>query len=114
MIGAAVAQLGGKSLVAAVGPCIGPCCFEVGSEVVPLVLAAAGGDESIVARRAGDKAYVDLRRAVRRQLERAGVSDIEDVPGCTRCDEGRFFSFRRDGQRSGRHLAVIALAASGG
>jgi YfiH family protein len=109
VIGEAVGRLKGKALVAAVGPCIGPCCFEVGPEVVPPLLAATGGDVRIVARREGEKAYVDLRAAVRRQLERAGASDVEDVPGCTSCDAGRFFSYRRDGQRSGRHLAVIAL-----
>jgi YfiH family protein len=109
VIEAALAELKGKDLVAAVGPCIGPCCFEVGAEGVPQILASAGGEPAIVARREGEKAYLDLRRAVRRQLERGGVADVEDVPGCTRCDGERFFSFRRDGQRSGRHLAAIAL-----
>jgi YfiH family protein len=112
VVGAAVARLRGKDLVAAIGPCIGPCCFEVGAEVTPQVLAAARGDEGIVARRGGEKAFLDLRRAVRRQLEASGVSDIEDVPprdSCTRCDAERFFSYRRDGAASGRHLAAIAL-----
>jgi YfiH family protein len=109
VVRAGLLGVAGRDLIAAVGPCIGPCCFEVGAEVVPQVLAAAGGDETIVARRAGPKAYLDLRLAVRRQLERAGVADIEDVPGCTRCDAVRFFSFRRDGERSGRHLAAIGL-----
>lgn len=116
VVAAAIGRLGGRDRVAAIGPCIGPCCFEVGAEVVPLVLAAAGGDPAIVARREGEKAYLDLRLAVRRQLESAGVGEIEDVPGsapgtnaCTKCDPVRFFSYRRDGARSGRHLAVIGL-----
>jgi YfiH family protein len=111
VIRAGVAKLEGGDLLAAIGPCIGPCCFEVGAEVVPQILAAASDDAAIVARREGDKAYVDLRRAVRRQLESAGVRDIEDVPGCTKCDPSHFFSYRRDGAQSGRHLAVIALRA---
>jgi YfiH family protein len=111
IVGAALGKLEGKKLVAAIGPCIGPCCFDVGAEVVPRLLAAASNDEAIVARREGEKAYLDLRRAVRRQLESAGVTDIEDVPGCTKCDPERFFSYRRDGAESGRHLAVIALRA---
>lgn len=109
VVGAALAHLKGRAIVAAIGPCIGPCCFEVGDEVVPQVLAASGNDCAIVARRQGDKAYLDLRRAVRRQLESAGAADVLDVPGCTRCEKERFFSFRRDGRESGRHLAVIAL-----
>ncbi len=114
VVAAALAALEGKDRVAAIGPCIGPCCFEVGAEVGPKVVAAAGGDAGIVARREGEKAYLDLRRAVRRQLEAGGVTDIEDVPGCTKCDRARFFSYRRDGAQSGRHLAVIALAHGGG
>jgi YfiH family protein len=109
VVAAAMARLEGREKVAAIGPCIGPCCFEVGAEVVPRVLAAAGDDGAIVARRDGTKAYLDLRLAVRRQLESAGALDIEDVPGCTRCEKERFFSYRRDGERSGRHLAVIGL-----
>jgi polyphenol oxidase len=117
VVRAGLAELKGRDFVAAIGPCIGSCCFEVGEEVVPQILASAGNDGAIVARRAprspgeGAKAYLDLRRAVRRQLESAGVTDVEDVPGCTRCDADRFFSFRRDGAASGRHLAVIALGA---
>jgi YfiH family protein len=111
IVGSALARLKGRDLVAAIGPCIGPCCFEVGLEVVPQVLGAAENDGAIVVRRTDDKAFLDLRRAVRRQLEVAGARDVEDVPGCTSCDAARFFSYRRDGQRSGRHLAVIALRA---
>jgi polyphenol oxidase len=94
-------------LVAAIGPSIGPCCFEVGLDVAESIAAASGPE--VIARRAGDKAYVDLRRAVRAQLVGLGVADaaIDDVPGCTRCDRERFYSYRRDGDASGRLLAVI-------
>jgi YfiH family protein len=111
VVAAGVARLKGRDRIAAIGPCIGGCCFEVGAEVVPRVLAAAENDLSIVRRRERDdeKAYLDLRLAVRRQLARAGVEDVVDVGGCTRCDAERFFSYRRDGAESGRHLAVIAL-----
>jgi YfiH family protein len=92
--------LGGRGLVAAIGPCIGPCCFEVGLDVADRL--------GFVVRRVGDKAYVDLRAAVRAQLVDLGLleRDIEDVPGCTKHDP-RFHSFRRDGGGSGRMLASI-------
>ena len=109
IVGVCLTELEGTDRIAAIGPCIGACCFEVGAEVVPQVVRAAGGDEAVVARREGEKAYLDLRRAVRRQLERAGVGEVEDVAGCTRCDAALFFSYRRDGAQSGRHLAAIAL-----
>lgn len=108
VVGAALRELGGGERVAAIGPCIGPCCFEVGADVAAQI-AAACGDPRVVAERNGDKALVDLRRAVRAQLAADGVTDVEDVPGCTRCEPARFFSYRRDGAKSGRHLAAIAL-----
>jgi YfiH family protein len=98
---------GGATLVAAIGPSIGPCCFEVGSEVADQV--------GFVVRRAGDKAFVDLRAAVRAQLRALGLDDarIEDVPGCSRHDL-RFHSFRRDGAESGRMLVAIRPRATVG
>ena len=89
--------------LAAIGPCIGTCCFEIGDDVAqklaPHVRSGKG----------------DLRGAVRAQLVSHGLdaSRIEDVPGCTRCDAARFFSYRRDGQAAGRHLAVIATRSHG-
>lgn len=108
--GVSAAAQNGRTIVAAIGPCIGACCFEVGSEVAREISAAAGGDEDVVRAVGAEKPRVDLRRAVRLQLRALGVNDarIEDVPGCTRCDASRFFSFRRDGARSGRHLAAVA------
>ncbi len=99
----------GASRVAALGPCIGPCCFEVGLDVAEEI-ARAAGDASVVARRTEAKGYVDLRLAARFVLRRAGFADadIDEVPGCTRCDAARFFSHRREAEASGRHLAAIA------
>jgi YfiH family protein len=101
-----LAAIGSGDFVAAIGPCIGACCFEVKSDVAAQI-AAAAGDPGVVVRATGDHALVDLRRAVRAQLTAAHVHDLEDVAGCTKCDAARFFSYRRDGEASGRHLAVI-------
>jgi YfiH family protein len=96
-----------SGFVAAIGPSIGPCCFEVGRDVAGEITAASAPE--VVRRWASDKAYVDLRAAVRIQLRALGLGDrsIEDVPGCTRCDRERFYSYRRDGDASGRLMAVI-------
>jgi copper oxidase (laccase) domain-containing protein len=80
----------------------------VGADVAQKI-ATACAVPNVIVRREGDKAYVDLRLAVRVQLLARGARSVEDVPGCTRCDAGRFFSYRRDGEHSGRHLAAIAL-----
>lgn len=98
--------------VAAIGPCIGPCCFEVDLDVGERIAKAS--DEGAVARRSDAKAFVDLRHAVRAQLRAAALDDdaIDDVPGrgvegCTRCSRDRFYSYRRDGDASGRLIGVI-------
>ena len=100
VVGAALDRLGGDRWVAAIGPSIGPCCFEVGREVADQV--------GFVVREEGAKAYVDLRAAVRAELRARGIPDerIEDVPGCTK-HEARFHSYRRDGAASGRMVATI-------
>ena len=97
----------------AIGPSIGPCCFEVGPEVVEAFRAALGEVPGLVVD-GPRKSHLDLRVATRTQLERQGVrpSHIDDRPPCTRCDGERFFSFRRDGLEGGVHMGFIGLAAS--
>jgi purine-nucleoside/S-methyl-5'-thioadenosine phosphorylase / adenosine deaminase len=109
-----IERLSGSAPVVAIGPCIGPCCFEVGRDVASEIARACPGMDAVV-RVAGDKAFVDLRVAVRAQLRALGVDDasIDDVPGCTRHEADRFHSFRRDGTASGRMLAAITASSYG-
>jgi YfiH family protein len=95
----------------ALGPSIGPCCFEVGDEVVAEFTARLGDVPGLVVD-GPKKKHVNLRLATRTLLERAGVAPehIDDDPPCTRCgDATRFFSFRRDGQDGGVHMGFIGL-----
>jgi polyphenol oxidase len=95
----------------ALGPSIGPCCFEVGDEVTAAFREALPGLEGLVVR-GPQKEHVDLRVATRAFLEREGVpsQSIDDRPPCTRCDPGgRFFSFRRDGMEGGVHMGFVGL-----
>lgn len=102
--------------VAAIGPHISLAAFEV-SEDVALELAGASRDErAVVSRSFGRKPHVDLRRLVRQKLVALGLdeAEVDDVGGCTLGEPERFFSFRRDGARSGRHLsAIVPLALDG-
>jgi hypothetical protein len=105
---AALRSLGEKpEIVAAIGPHIERCCFEVGDDVAATLAGASALGESVVDR-SQKQPRIDLRRIVRAQLEAAGVATtrVEDVPGCTVCD-ARYFSYRRDGARSGRLLSAI-------
>ena len=101
------ALIGGPgALVAAIGPHIERCCFEVGDDVAAELAGCSTLGATIVSREGG-KAHVDLRRIVRAQLEAVGVTEIDDVPGCTVCERELFHSYRRDGARSGRMLSAI-------
>lgn len=95
----------GESLIAAIGPSIGPCCFEVGDDVAQQLAAEAG--DGIVLRRGNQQPHVDLWRAVEHQLRAAGVNVIDTLGRCTVCEPEWFFSYRRDGAQSGRMLGVI-------
>ncbi len=98
-----------ERLLGAIGPHIRVGRFEVGEEVVEQLARVACGAE-FVRRDLGTKPHVDLAAVVIAQLRAAGVTAVDDVGGCTMSEPGRFFSFRRDGQASGRHLAAIVAS----
>lgn len=87
-----------------IGPAIGQCCYEVGSDVGRSIAAAAGAE--IVRRDAGGRLLADLPGAVGCQLAAAGVDAIETWRHCTRCTGG-WCSYRRDGAAAGRNHALI-------
>jgi YfiH family protein len=97
-------------LVAAVGPCLGHCCGEVGPEVVE-AFVDNGGDGAWFTPGTGDRSFLDLERANRDQLQRAGVPAARIyVSGlCTRTHRGRLHSYRGDGAAAGRLLAAIRV-----
>jgi YfiH family protein len=99
---AGVAALGGRRLAAAVGPGIGPCCYEVGEEIADAYRARFGGD----ALRGRN---LDLWTVAERLLREAGVERIERVDVCTACN-AEFFSHRRDRGVTGRQ-GVIGYVA---
>jgi purine-nucleoside/S-methyl-5'-thioadenosine phosphorylase / adenosine deaminase len=83
---------------AAIGPGIGPCCYEVGEEVL-----AAFEDVDGVAR----GRMLDLTAVATALLERVGVTAIESSGLCTSCNGELFYSHRRDGERTGRQAGLI-------
>jgi polyphenol oxidase len=73
---------------AAIGPGIGPCCYEVGGEVLDAFVGLGAGVAS--------GRMLDLPEVARRLLRESGVERVESADLCTRCEEERFFSHRRD------------------
>lgn len=99
-------------LLAAIGPHISKAAFEV-SDDVAAELAAVCPVPGAVLRQAHAKPHVDLRLIVTQKLLALGLTEatIDQVGGCTVLDAEHYFSFRRDGKRSGRHLSAIVPRA---
>lgn len=117
--GAAVARLRAwgvrpADILAALGPAIGPCCYEVGEEVVAAVAATGCPRDAIARAGRGARPRLDLHAANRLQLEAAGVpaGAIDPAPWCTRCRNDLFFSARAGDGRGGRLIAAIGPAAA--
>jgi YfiH family protein len=91
--------LGGGRLTAAIGPGIGPCCYEVGEEVRE-PFRAAYGDEVVTDGR------LDLWSAAEQALRAAGCDEVERTDLCTYCHPELFFSHRRDRGRTGRQGVI--------
>jgi purine-nucleoside/S-methyl-5'-thioadenosine phosphorylase / adenosine deaminase len=95
---------------AAIGPGIGPCCYEVGPEVLDAFTGLDDGAEGPVSRVGGDLSAdrrLDLAAVARRLLRGAGVERIESAGLCTSCEAGLFFSHRRDDGRTGRQAGLV-------
>jgi polyphenol oxidase len=124
-----------QDLIAVLGPSIRSCCYEVGQEVADAFCGEfVRGEEFFCKPRASAEPasahpgflsrmppghdrlprpglYLDLVRAVRDQLESAGVPDrcIHVMDFCTSCRNDMFFSYRREGAAAGRAIAVIGI-----
>jgi hypothetical protein len=98
VVEAGVASLGGETTVACIGPAIGPCCYQVGSEVSERF----GSDLT-------SGGILDLWTATERALRTGGVASVERLDLCTRCNPERFFSYRRTGAPHGTQGVIGAL-----
>lgn len=105
-------------LVAAIGPSIRPCCYEVGDELLDAFRREGHGATEIgrwFSRVATDEGRMSLRldvaQANRDQLRAAGVAEanIFDCGLCTKTYRETFDSFRADGERAGRMAAIIVV-----
>lgn len=97
------------SLLAAVGPCIDACCYEVGEPVISDVRRAFEDPDTLLLRNGGPRPHFDLPEANRRRLVQAGVRNVEMSGLCTSCRTDLFFSHRAEQGRTGRFGAIFVL-----
>ncbi len=88
-----------------IGPAIGACCYEVSDDVAEQVVAASAPDVAV--QGPAGRPHLYLPGAARIQLAAAEVGEVIVLPRCTRCDEEKLWSYRREGKRAGRNLAFI-------
>jgi polyphenol oxidase len=103
-------------LVAGLGPAIGPCCYEVDEVVLkPFHQGFPQAEQFIIRSKSGVRSKesfrLDLVGANRFELIQEGVpsTNIHSTELCTSCNSALFFSYRRDGVKSGRHLALTGF-----
>lgn len=95
-------------LLAAIGPSIGPCCYEVDDAVIGR-LGQIGAAAAV--KKANGRFMLDLKEANRQFMIKAGLkpNHIEVSGFCTRCRTDLFFSHRGEGGRTGRMAAFIGI-----
>ncbi len=116
------------TLLAAIGPAIGACCYRVGAEVVERFTSRFPYAETLFTKAvmgqdsedgsgdgSGESEQLNLVEANRRQLLHAGLLEgsIYTVGACTSCETSRFFSYRAQSGTTGRMMAVVGKRMAG-
>lgn len=117
VIAAAIARLRAAyqvrpgDLRAAIGPAIGPCCYDIGEDVISALERAAFPIDRVACVSGGSKWRLDLVRCAVLEFERQGVPPTQiDMAGvCTHCVPEGFHSYRRDRSDPGRQVSFIVL-----
>jgi YfiH family protein len=97
------------SVEAALGPAIGACCYEIGTDVSEPLIEKWGRRAQKSLQSRDGKQFLDLRELNRLLLQDAGVppEQIFEIGPCTRCAAEDFFSFRRDKKETGRQISFV-------
>ena len=100
-----------SDILAGIGPSIGPCCYDVGSDVIDAVMEAHGTTEGFIRTGSDSLSHFDLWYTNKFQLLQAGIPEknIEVSGICTMCEHHNFFSSRFDQGITGRFGAGIML-----
>lgn len=97
-----------ENLIAAIGPAISKCCYNVGEDVCQKLLSTVS-DTNGLCEEKNNEIFVDLKEINKRQLEETGIQKIDICPYCTVCDNDMFFSYRKENATTNRHSALVRL-----
>ena len=97
-----------ENILAAIGPAIGSCCYETGSEVVDGLKPTVTDHEALVTYKNGSP-HPDLKAFNAMQLLESGVKNIDVSSWCTACHPEIFYSHRQSGGQTGRQGALACL-----
>ncbi len=100
-------QLNPRDAIAAIGPAIGKCCYEVGEDVASRFLCGYGKKDKWLFQKSGGKYLLDLCELNRMELAALGVLKIEMLGVCTYCNN--LPSYRREGLGAGRLINFIGF-----
>lgn len=98
----------------AIGPNIGPCCFETDQDVPNAMRDAIGTEAENAIRQVGEKYYVNLKTLNALWLRRAGAVSVDISLDCTACQGSKYWSYRRMGNRRGSQGAIIVCKGARG
>ena len=101
-------------ILVGIGPSIGPCCYEIGPEVIIQIAKAFNNKKECINETSDGKSYFNLWEANKMQLVQSGIPEknIEIAKICTFCDHTVFFSYRHQQRETGRFGAGIMLTNS--
>jgi YfiH family protein len=93
---------GARRVHVSMGPAIGPCCYAVGREVIEALRTEPD-------RHLDGRLFVDLHRVLRNQVIETGIApeNVHQVKACTCCSGSSYYSYRRDGEFTGRNVSAI-------
>lgn len=103
-----------EAVFVAIGPGIGPCCYEVDEASAEPFQTHFDPDDAVYRPSRPGYLYLDLQQAIVQQLRKAGVpsTHIWRADLCTACHSHWFYSYRREGPRSGQMLNVVMIRSN--
>lgn len=98
-----------ENIQAAIGPCIGKCCFETDADVPQAMIDLLGSKASTAITEKNGKFFVDLKFCNGLILQRAGIGGLDISPDCTMCRTDRYWSHRAVGSLRGSQAGIIMM-----